>query len=313
MIELPSLGLGGAPIGNLFSEVTDADARATLDAAWDAGVRFFDTAPLYGHGLSETRFGDALGSRPREEYVLSTKVGRVLEPGVDERNGFVATPPVHPVFDFSEAGVMRSLVSSLERMRIDRVDVVHVHDPDDHIEDALAGAFPALRRLRDEGVVKAIGAGMNQAEALARFVRDAGVDCVLLAGRYTLLDQVGLRELLPLCEREGVVVIAAGVFNSGLLAGGTTYDYQAAPREVVERARRLDEVCARHGVPLRAAALQFPLGHPAVHSVLVGARSPAEMAENAALFARPLPAALWDDLVSEGLLPADAPLPAGRA
>src|SRR4029079_4205428 len=198
--------------------------------------------------------------------------------GVDAGTIFVGVPPVRPVFDFSEAGVLRSFEESLSRLGVDRVDVLHVHDPDDHVDDALAGSFPALRRLRDEGVVQAIGAGMNQSTALARFVREAGVDSVLLAGRYSRLDQSGAEELLPLCEREGVAVIAAGVFNSGLLAGGTTFDYVEAPAPMVARAPHLAEVCPRHGVPLRAVALQFPLGHPAVASVLVGARTAAEMA-----------------------------------
>jgi D-threo-aldose 1-dehydrogenase len=309
LIPLPRLGLGCAPLGNLYTEVTEADWRGTVAAAWDAGVRFFDTAPLYGHGLSEQRLGAALAGRRRDDYVLSTKVGRLLEPGVDPDSIFVAVPPVRPVFDYSEAGVLGSLEASLSRLGLDRVDVVHVHDPDDYIDEALAGAFPALRRLRDEGVVRAIGAGMNQSAALARFVQEAGVDCVLLAGRYSLLDQSGLDALLPLCEQQGVAVIAAGVFNSGLLAGGTTFDYVDAPAELVARAQRLGEACGRHGVALRAAALQFPLGHPAVTTVLVGARTAAEMTGNAELLATPVPAALWDDLVSEGLLPASAPLP----
>lgn len=311
-VELPRLGLGCAPIGNLFGEVTDAAARGTVEAAWDAGVRLFDTAPLYGHGLSETRLGLALAARPRADYLLSTKVGRLLVPGTDNDTIFVGVPPLRPVFDFSETAALRSLEESLMRLAVDRVDVVHVHDPDDHGEEALAGAFPALRRMRDEGVIGAVGAGMNQPEMLTRFVREAGVDCVLLAGRYSLLDQRGLDELLPLCEREGVAVIAAGVFNSGLLADprpGATYDYVEAPPQLVERARRLGEVCDAHGVPLRAAALQFPLGHPAVRTVLVGARTAAEMSENAALFDLPIPPALWDDLVSAGLLSPDAPVP----
>jgi D-threo-aldose 1-dehydrogenase len=316
VIELPRLGLGGAPIGNLYTEVPEADWRGAIDGAWDEGVRFFDTAPLYGHGLSEQRFGAALAARPRAEYVLSTKVGRLLVPdgpdGPPEPTIFAAVPPVHPVFDFSEAGVLRSLEASLDRLGVDGVDVVYVHDPDDHAEDALAGAFPPLRRLRDEGVIGAVGAGMNQAELLARFVREAGVDCVLLAGRYTLLDQAGLQDLLPLCEREGVAVIAAGVFNSGLLADprpGATYDYAEAPSELVDRAQRLAQLCARHDVPLRAAALQFPLGHPAVCTVLVGARTREEMAENARLLDTPVPAELWDALVAEGFLAENVPLP----
>jgi D-threo-aldose 1-dehydrogenase len=294
--------------------VSEDDARATVDAAWDAGVRLFDTAPLYGHGVSERRVGAALAGRRRGDFVVSTKVGRLLVPddGPPPPTIFRDVPAVHPVFDFSEAGVLRSLHESLGRLGLDRADVVHVHDPDDHADEALAGAFPVLRRLRDEGVIGAVGAGMNQAPMLARFVREAGVDCVLLAGRYSLLDQSGLTELLPLCQRDDVAVIAAGVFNSGLLADprpGATYDYAAAPAELVARARRLDETCKRHDVPLRAAAIQFPLGHPAVRTVLVGARTAAEMAVNAALMDVPIPTALWDDLVSAGLLSDEVPLP----
>jgi D-threo-aldose 1-dehydrogenase len=304
------LGLGCAPIGNLYEPVTDDEAHAVVLAAYDAGVRFFDTAPLYGHGLSERRLGAALASLPRDSLTVSTKVGRLLvadDPGARlEVTGFADVPPVHPIFDFSADGVQRSLEASLERLGLDRVDIVHVHDPDDHAEEALAGAFPALRRWRDEGVVGAIGAGMNQAPMLARFVREAGIDCVLLAGRYTLLDQSGLDDLLPLCEREHVSVIAAGVFNSGLLANptpGAPFDYAPAPPEVVERARRLAAVCARHDVPLTAAALQFATAHPAVTCVLTGVRSVDELRANVADFERPIPSALWDDLRAERLIP----------
>ena len=207
---------------------------------------------------------------------------------------------MHPVFDFSADGVRRSLDASLERLGLDRVDIVHVHDPDDHAEEALAGAFPALRRWRDDGVVAKIGAGMNQSALLARFVREADVDCVLLAGRYTLLDRSALDDLLPLCEATGVEVIAAGVFNSGLLADprpGAPFDYAPAPAELVERARQLAAICARYGVPLTAAALQFPARHPAVTCVLTGVRSVAELEANVADAARPIPPDLWDDLL----------------
>jgi D-threo-aldose 1-dehydrogenase len=299
-VVVTRLALGTAPLGNLYTAVDDAQAAATVDAAWDAGVRFFDTAPLYGHGLAERRIGAALASRPRDEYTIATKVGRLLIQGrTDPDTIFADVPEVAPVFDFTYDGALRSLEESLGRLGLDRVDVVHVHDPDDHEADALAGAFPALRRLRDEGVVGAIGAGMNQAPMLARFVREAGLDCVLLAGRYTLLDQSGLDELLPLCEREGVAVIAAGVFNSGLLADprpGATYDYAPAAEPLVRRAAEMKATCESEGVSLRAAALQFPLRHPAVSSVLVGARSAQEMAENASDFASPIPPLLWDRL-----------------
>jgi D-threo-aldose 1-dehydrogenase len=312
-VAVTRLGFGAAPIGNLFSAVADADAAGAVDAAWDAGVRFFDTAPLYGHGLSEQRLGAALRARPRDELVLATKVGRLLVRDVaTSDDGFVDTPPVGWVFDFSSDATLRSLDESLVRLGTDRVDVLHVHDPDAHADDALRGAFPALRRLREQGVVRAIGAGMNRATLLARFVREAGVDCVLLAGRYTLLEQTALGELLPLCAERGVSVIAGGVFNSGLLADPSpraTYDYQPAPPALVERARRLARVCARHGVDLKAAALRFPLAHPAVACVLTGARSAAEMLENARLLASPIPLALWDDLRRERLVDDAAPTP----
>jgi D-threo-aldose 1-dehydrogenase len=290
------LGLGGAPLGNLYEPVSEEEARATVDAAWDAGVRFYDTAPLYGHGLSERRLGEALRGRPRDQYRVSTKVGRVLVDGVDPDSVFVDVPPVRPVFDFSHDGVLRSFEASLERLGLDRVDVLLVHDPDDHEADALAGAFPALRRLRDEGVVGAIGAGMNQTAMLARFVDEAAVDCVLVAGRWTLLDRRAGDELLPLCAERGVDVIAGGVFNSGLLArpaDGATYDYATASADLVAAARRIDAVCREHGVPIRAAAMAFAARHPSVTTVLTGARAADEIRSNAADFARPVPDELW--------------------
>jgi D-threo-aldose 1-dehydrogenase len=277
------LGLGCAPLGGLYSAVSEEDARATLDRAWELGLRAFDTAPLYGSGLSEQRVGAALRERPRHQFTLSTKVGRLVRAG-------------EPVFDFSYDGALRSLEESLERLGLDRVDVVLIHDPDDHYEEAVAGAYPAVERLRAEGVVGAIGVGMNQWEIPARFVRETDIDCVLLAGRYTLLDRSGERELLPLCAERNVDVIAAGVFNSGVLAGDTHYDYAPAPPEVLERARRLAETCARHGVPLEAAALQFPLRHPAVTRVLVGCRSAAEVEEDVRLAGLELPSELWADV-----------------
>lgn len=313
---MTALGLGCAPLGNLYEPLRDEEAVEVVREAFAAGIRFFDTAPLYGHGLSERRLGAGLASLPRDEVVVSTKVGRILvpdDPSVgSEPTIFAAVPPVHPVFDFSTEGVHRSLEASLERLGLDRVDVVLVHDPDDHADDALTGAFPALRRWREEGVVGRIGAGMNQAPMLARFVREAGIDCVLLAGRYTLLDQSGLDDLLPLCEQTGVAVLAAGVFNSGLLADpveGAPFFYEPAPPDVVQRARDIASVCARHDVPLTAAALQLAVAHPAVSTVLTGVRSVAELRANVADFQRPIPAALWDDLRASNLLPADVPTP----
>ena len=315
-VEVTRLGFGAAPIGNLFTRVAEEEASSAVDAAWDAGVRFFDTAPLYGHGLSEQRLGAALRAHPRDDYVLATKVGRLLTPEVvNDDDGFVDTPPVGWAYDFSHDAIRHSLDASLARLQTDRIDLLHVHDPDEHAEDALRGAFPALRALRDQGVVRAIGAGMNQSALLARFVREADVDCVLLAGRYTLLDQSGLDELLPLCAQRGTSVIAGGVFNSGLLADPSpraTYDYAPAASELVARAQRLAEVCARHGVDLKAAALRFPLAHPAVACVLTGARSAAEMVENARLFSQPIPLALWDDLRRERLLDDRVPTPASE-
>lgn len=314
-LTVSAMGLGTAPLAGLYDEVDERDAVATVRHAVDLGVRLLDTAPLYGHGLAESRLGLGLQGVARDDVVVCTKVGRLLRADAAPEPGqvFRGVPPVNPVFDFSADGVARSLEESLERLGLDRVDVVHVHDPDDFGEQAVRETFPALVRWRDEGVVGAIGAGMNQSELLARFVQEVDLDCLLLAGRYTLLDQSGLDELLPLCEHRGVAVIAGGVFNSGLLADpkpGAPYDYAPAPEDLVARARRLGEVCASHGASLKAAALQFPLAHPAVPCVLTGTRSVAELDENARLLAEPVPAGVWADLRAEGLLRPDAPVPA---
>jgi D-threo-aldose 1-dehydrogenase len=317
MIELTPLGFGGAPLGNLYAPLSEADATGTVDTAWARGIRFFDTAPHYGLGLSERRLGAALRSRPREEYVLSTKIGRILEPlaepggDFDTAGGF-AVPVTHRrVWDFSRDGVRRSLADSLERLGLDRVDVVFIHDPDDHRRAAFEEAYPALEELRGEGVVRAIGAGMNQSAMLADFARDTDVDVLLLAGRYTLLEQDALDDLLPVCEARGVAVVAAGVFNSGLLAhervpDDATYNYAPAPAELIGRARAIAAVCERHGVSLPAAALAFPARHPAVASVLVGARHGEEVDRNADLLGTPVPEELWRELKTEGLLREDA-------
>jgi D-threo-aldose 1-dehydrogenase len=280
--EVTGLGLGTAPIGNMFTGVTDADAWATVDAAWDGGIRYFDTAPLYGHGASERRLGRALRARPRDEYVLATKVGRVLDPAGAERAPTIFTDvgDLEPRFDYSRDAVLRSLEESLIRLGVDRIDVALVHDPDLHEDDALTQAFPTLVQLRDEGVVRSIGAGMNQHQMLQRFVERVDLDCVLLAGRYSLLDRGGAG-LLAACETRGVGVVVGGVFNTGILVDPDlhrTYDYAPASPEVVARARRLRDACAAHDVALGAAALQFALRHAAVTTVLVGARSPAEVA-----------------------------------
>ncbi len=321
-VEVTAVGFGGGPIGNLYEAVDDATAAGAVSAALRAGVRLFDTAPHYGLGLSERRLGRALAARPRGDYVLSTKVGRVLVPapqdGPSRRDdeGFDVPATQRRVWDFSAAGVQRSLAGSLERLGLDRVDVVLLHDPDDHWREAVEEAYPTLHELRAQGVVGAIGAGMNQWQMLADLIRHTDLDVVLVAGRYTLLDQSALDVLLPLCLARGVSVLAGGVFNSGVLAmsdpgPGATYDYAPGPAELVERARRSAAVCARHGVTLPQAALAFPSGHPAVASVVVGMRSAAEVSENLAMAARPVPAALWRDLAAEGLLRPDAPVPQG--
>ncbi|WP_405718130.1 aldo/keto reductase [Streptomyces sp. NBC_01537] len=315
-VRVTELAFGAAALGNLYTPVSDQAAADTVTAAWDAGIRTFDTAPHYGLGLSERRLGAALRGRPRDAYTVSTKVGRLLVPGGpggnDLANGF-AVPATHRrQWDFTADGVLRSVEASLERLGLDRVDTVLLHDPDDYVEFALKEAYPALERLRAEGVIGAIGAGMNQAEALTRFVRDTDMDVVLLAGRYTLLEHGALDELLPEAAARGMSVIIGGVLNSGLLAdprSGATYDYAPAPEPLLDRALRLKAVCDRHRVPLRAAALRFPFGHPAVASVLTGARSADEVNDTVASLRRPLPEALWDDLRAEGLLPAHAPVP----
>jgi D-threo-aldose 1-dehydrogenase len=304
-VRVTELSLGGAAIGNLFSAVDDEAAAATVDAAWDGGIRTFDTAPHYGLGLSERRLGAALRHRPRDEYVISTKVGRVLRPvpaphGRDPEGFAVAADHVRE-FDFSADGVRRSLEASLLRLGLDRVDVALIHDPDDHGDQALREAYPALEKLRAEGIVRAIGAGMNHAGMLTRFVTDTDVDVVLVAGRLTLLDQSAAEALLPAAQARGVAVIAGGVFNSGLLAApgpDAPFDYQAAPAALLARARELEAVCERFGVPLRAAAAAFPLRYPAVASVLIGARSPAEISDAIRLARAGVPAALWDALAA---------------
>lgn len=313
-VEVTSLGFGVAALGNLYTPVGDEQAHAAVQAAWERGIRYFDTAPHYGLGLSERRLGEALREYDRADYTVSTKVGRRLEPadgtGDDLANGF-AVPATHRrVWDFTADGVRRTLEASLERLGLDRVDIVYLHDPDDHAEEAFREGYPALEKLRSEGVVGAIGAGMNQAEMLARFVRDTDVDVVLCAGRYTLLDQSAATELLPEAVRRGVSVVIGGAFNSGLLADPTrhpTYNYTQAPEDLLDRALRIKAVAERHGTTLRAAALAFCSAHPAVASVLAGARSAAEVHDCADQFATPVPDAFWRELRAAGLLPPEEP------
>ncbi|USX49650.1 aldo/keto reductase [Lentzea sp. HUAS12] len=316
-VAVSRLGFGGAPIGNLYRAISDEEAVGAVEAAWQSGVRYFDTAPHYGLGLSERRIGEALRDKPRDEFVLSTKVGRVLEPfdgdGFDDE-GFVVPRSFRRVRDYSADGVKRSLESSLERLGTDRVEIVYIHDPDDFWDEAFGEAYPALESLRSQGVVGAIGVGMNQWEMPERFVRETDVDVVMLAGRYTLLEQPSLPSFLPACVERGVSVVACGVFNSGLLSkpvvpADAKYNYEDAPPSLIVRARDIAAVCERHGVTLPEVAIQFALGHPAVVSVVIGSRNAGQMTANAASFSASIPPGLWEDLKSSGLLGAEVPTP----
>lgn len=310
-LALTGLGFGGSVIGNLHRSVPDDEAEAAVAAAWDAGIRYFDTAPHYGLGLSERRLGAALRGRPRDEYVLSSKVGRLLvpneAPGGRDSDGFDVPDDLRRQWDFSRDGVLRSIEESLNRIGTDHLDIVYVHDPDDHWRQAADEAMPALAQLRDEGVVGAIGAGMNQSAMLTRFLRETPADVVMLAGRYTLLDQGALGDVLPAALEHGKSVVAVGVFNSGLLAGdrpatGMKYDYRDAPAHLVARAQAIAEVCEHHGTTLPAAAIAFPFTHPAVVNVTLGMRTPAQVARNVELYRQSVPDALWAQLRSQNLL-----------
>ena len=304
-LRVTRLGLGGAPIGEQIPQGDDDRAVAVVRRGYELGIRYFDTAPIYGAGGSERRYGLVLPDLPRDAFVLSTKVGRTRE--LDRAGGRKDT------FDYSRDRVLRSIEDSLERLRLDRVDIALIHDPDDHYDEAMNEAFPTLAELRSQGVVKAIGAGMNQWQMLTRLARDGDFDCFLLAGRYTLLDQSGLAELLPLCVEKRISIILGGPYNSGILASGlspgATFDYSAVSPDMLERARLAKSVCDRHGVPLKATALQFGLAHPAVAATIPGARSTVEVEENVRMAGHPIPDALWDDLRAEGLVPPEAPTP----
>jgi len=317
-LEVTRLGMGCGALGGLYEEVSHVAAKATLEAALALGVTYLDTAPLYGHGLSERRTGQVLRDRPRDSFVLSTKVGRLLvpaPPGTVQSIWFKNPEPFEPVFDFSYEAVMRSVEESLERLGLDRIDILFIHDPDEHYDEALKGAYPALDKLRTQGSVTAIGVGINQAEMLVRFANECDFDCFLLANRYTLIEHSGLKELLPLCAQKKISIIIGGPYNSGILAtgalSGAKFDYSDASSEVLTRVRRVEEVCARHSVSLKAAALQFPLAHPAVAAVIPGARSAAEVEENSRLMALPIPDDFWKELRAEGLVPREAPVPGG--
>jgi len=326
-LEVTRLAFGGASIGGLFRRVEPDDAVRVARHAWDIGIRIFDTAPLYGYGESERRIGRALADRPRDDFVLSTKVGRLiyradaLPDGADvdrqaigsiEDAFYYRTEAVRAVFDYSHDGVLRSIEASLGRLGLERIDIALIHDPDDHWEAAIDGAYRALDRLRSEGVVRAIGAGMNQASMLARFARETDVDVILAANRYTLLDQGAIDELLPVCAQRGIAVLIGGVMNSGILIDPSPagrFDYAPAGKDVVDRARRLANVCGRHGVALRDAAIQFPLAHPAVAALVAGVRTIEHLDEYPRAMAMDLPGALWAELRGEGLLHPEAPVP----
>lgn len=316
-LDVTSIGLGSAPLGGLFSPVSDADADATIARAWSLGVRFFDTAPLYGFGLAERRLGAFLQQQKRESYVVSTKVGRLLrapDGGTAEDEHYKGTPRERPVFDFSHDGVLRSVEESLGRLGLDRVDILLVHDPDDHYDQAVTGAFRALQRLRGEGTVKAIGAGMNQSEMPVRFAEAVPVDCFLLAGRYTLLDQGALDALFPVCAAKSIDILLGGIYNSGILANPHTtakFNYQDADPALVARALELDALCRKHGTELKAAALQFCMAHPAVTVAVMGARNAGEVADNIAMSQMAVPQAFWQELRAKNLVDARAPLPGG--
>jgi D-threo-aldose 1-dehydrogenase len=317
-LRLPVLGMGCATLGNLYAPVSDAAAEAALQAAVDGGVGFFDTAPYYGHGLSERRLGRFLATLPSRP-LLSTKVGRSLAHGeAPGDTGFVEAAMARPYFDYSAAAVQAQVAESLARLGVDAVDLLLVHDLGalvhgaDHPRQfaaALAGAFPALADLKRQGITRAIGLGVNEVAICLQVLAEVDLDVILLAGRYTLLEQAPLDDLLPLCEARGVRVIVGGPYNSGVLAGNPHYDYGAVPPAVAARVQALGAICARHDVPLAAAALQFPLAHPAVASVIPGASAADEIRANVAHLAHPISPALWTDLRQAGLIRADAPVP----
>lgn len=329
-LEVTRLGLGGTTFGNLYSALDEQEGLDVIDASYMAGVRYFDTAPLYGYGMSETKMGPGLARYNRDEIAISSKVGYVLkerQEGDDYVDLFVDAPKLTSYFDYSRDAVLRSIEGTLKRLKTDRLDIVLIHDPDDgksiepgwvpgdraNFDQVMAEAYPALAELREQGVVKAIGLGMNQWQMLADFARAGSFDAFLLAGRYTLLEQESLRELLPLCAEREVRIIIGGPYNSGILATGAiegaTYNYAAAPEPLLERVRGIEAVCARHDVPLQAAALQFPFGHSAVATVIPGARTVAEVEGNVGFLQHAISADFWAELKQEGLIDAASPTP----
>lgn len=326
-ISVTELGLGTAPIGNLYKPVSDTEAMATVRTAFDGAIRYFDTAPYYGLGLSERRLGDLV--RGRDDLVVSTKAGRLLRPaaGADtrlERFGFISPMPFEPMFDYSRDGILRSHEASLQRLGLARVDILYVHDIgrqthrelDAHYRSQLidGGGLAALMELRAGGSVSAVGLGVNEIEVCLELMEEAEFDVHLLAGRYTLLEQGALQHLLPCCVQAGTSVVIGGPFNSGVLAagssGGAHYNYAPAPAEVLDRVRALEQVCAAHEVPLAAAALQFPLAHPAVAAVIPGFANEAEVQTGLKFFHFSIPGAFWSELRERGLIDPRAPIPA---
>ena len=324
-VTVTRIGLGGAPLARLRTKTAEKAAQGAIAAAYEAGVRYFDTAPRYGTGLSEQRLGDGLHGLPRDQFTISTKVGFRLDPPQPARSGRVR---VDVACDFSRDAVLRSLEESCARLRMDRIDIALIHDPDyapqdpegdpdratgNHFRAVMDGAYPALRELREQGVIGAIGLGMNQCQMLLEFARAGDFDCFMLAGRYTLLDQTALVELMPECRERGISVILASVFNSGILAEGpgpdATFNYAPAPAEVMERARGLDAVCARHGVALPAAALQFPLAHAAATAAAVGACKRGEVRDDLAHASAKIPKAFWREIGQRELIDPSAPTP----
>lgn len=325
-LDVTRFAFGTAPVGNIFREIGEETSAAMFDRAWDAGVRYFDTAPMYGHGLSELRTGHALRWRNRDDYVLSSKVGRRLHPaprGSIDFAPWVNAAPFRMEFDYSYDGTMRGFEDSLQRLALERIDILFIHDIDVYtrgdeqpevFRQAMDGCYKALERLRDEKVVSAIGVGVNEWQVCHEALKQRDFDCFLLAGRYTLLEQEALDEFLPLCEQRGASVVVGGGFNSGILATGAKpgakYNYAPAPAEILQRVARIETVCAEYGVALAAAALQFVVAHPAVASFCAGTRTVAQLDQNLDWMRQPIPPAFWASLKQQGLLREDAPTPA---